>query len=155
LRLRFYELYAAFYDEQKIATANHCFSKDETINFVHADITEYAFETYDAIVMMDILHYLQPEQQKIVIEKSIRAIKPGGLIVIRDGDKELAKRQKGTELTEKFSTQIFGFNKTAGKGLSFLSGATIKQIAAANQMQCNEIDESTYTSNIIFVLKHL
>ena len=143
------------YDEQKIATANHCFSKDEAINFVHADITEYAFETYDAIVMMDILHYLQPEQQKIVIEKSIRAIKPGGLIVIRDGDKELPKRQKGTELTEKFSTEIFGFNKTTGNGLSFLSGTTIKQIAAANQMQCNEIDESTYTSNIIFVLKHL
>jgi 1-acyl-sn-glycerol-3-phosphate acyltransferase len=141
------------YDEQKIATANHCFSKAASINFVHADVMEFTFETYDAIVMMDILHYLQPEQQKIVIEKCIRHIKPGGLIIIRDGNKDLAKRQKGTELTEKFSTEIFGFNKTSG-GLYFLSGSTIKEIAASHQMECSEMDESTYTSNIIFVLKH-
>ncbi|MEP6747827.1 MAG: 1-acyl-sn-glycerol-3-phosphate acyltransferase [Bacteroidota bacterium] len=142
------------YDEQKIATANHCFSNDSTINFVHTDVMEYTFEKYDAIVMMDILHYLQPDQQKIVIEKCIRNIRPGGSIVIRDGNKDLEKRQKGTELTEKFSTEIFGFNKTAG-GLHFLSGSTIKEIAEANNMECREIDESTFTSNIIFVLKHV
>lgn len=141
------------YDEQKIATAHYCFSKDASINFVHADVMEFSFETYDAIVMMDILHYLQLDQQKIVIEKCIRHIKPGGLIIIRDGNKDLAKRQRGTELTEKFSTEIFGFNKTSG-GLYFLSGSTIQEIAASHQMECLEIDESTYTSNIIFVLKH-
>jgi uncharacterized protein len=141
------------YDEQKIATANHCFSKDANIHFVHADVMEYPFETYDAIIMMDILHYLQPDQQKIVIEKCIRHLTPGGLMVIRDGNKDLAKRQKGTALTEKFSTDIFGFNKTSG-GLYFLSGNTIKEIAAANHMECREIDETTFTSNIIFVLKH-
>ncbi len=62
------------YDEHKIATANHCFSKDGTINFICTDITEYPFRKYDAVVMMDILHYLQPAQQKSVIEKSIRSI---------------------------------------------------------------------------------
>ncbi len=142
------------YDEQKIATANHCFSKDDNINFVHADILQYPFEKYDAIVMMDILHYLQPGEQKIVIEKCIGSINPGGMVIIRDGNKDLAKRQKGTVLTEKFSTEIFGFNKTAGNGLAFLSGATIKEIAAANNMTCSEIDETRFTSNIIFVLKH-
>ncbi|MES1224012.1 MAG: class I SAM-dependent methyltransferase, partial [Bacteroidota bacterium] len=142
------------YDEQKIAVANHNFSKDASINFVHADVMEYPFELYDAIVMMDILHYLQPDQQKIVIEKCIRHIKPGGLIVIRDGNKDLEKRHKGTALTEKFSTDIFGFNKTSGEGLFFLSGNMIKEIAAANNMECREIDETTFTSNIIFVLKH-
>jgi len=142
------------YDEQKIATASHCFSKNENIRFEHADVTEYPFEAYDAIVMMDILHYLQPDQQKFVIEKCIRSIKPGGLIIIRDGNKDLGKRQRVTALTEVFSTEIFGFNKTSGKGLFFLSGSMIKEIAAAHGMECREIDETTYTSNIIFVLKH-
>ena len=103
--------------------------------------------------MMDILHYLQPDQQKIVIEKCIRHLAPGGLIVIRDGNKELAKRHRGTELTEVFSTEIIGFNKTSGNGLFFLSGSMIKEIAAAHGLECREIDETTYTSNIIFVLK--
>ncbi|MEO5682595.1 MAG: 1-acyl-sn-glycerol-3-phosphate acyltransferase [Chitinophagaceae bacterium] len=141
------------YDEDKIATANHCFSKDDGISFVHADVNTYPFGTYDAIVMMDILHYLQPDQQKIVIEKCIRHIKPGGQVVIRDGNKDLEKRQRGTALTEVFSTEITGFNKTSGKGLFFLSGSMIREIAAAHNLQCREIDETTYTSNIIFVLK--
>ena len=142
------------YDEQKIATASHCFSKDAGIRFFCADITQYQFERYDAVVMMDILHYLQPEQQKVVIEKAIRSIQPGGMIVIRDGNTDLGKRHRGTKMTEIFSTAIFGFNKTTGAGLSFLSGNTIKAIAAANNMTCKEIDETVYTSNIIFVIQH-
>lgn len=141
------------YDEEKIATANHCFSKNENIHFEHADVMAFPFASYNAIVMMDILHYLQPEQQKAVIEKCIRHLAPGGLIVIRDGNKDLAKRHRGTELTEVFSTEIIKFNKTSGKGLFFLSGSMIKEIAAAHGLECHEIDETTYTSNIIFVLK--
>jgi len=143
------------YDEQKIATASHCFSKDESINFICADVMQYPFQQYNAITMMDILHYLQPEQQKIVIEKSIRSLNPGGVIIIRDGNKDLEERHRGTQLSEVFSTEIIGFNKTSGKGLSFLSGSMIKEMAAANNMECREIDETKYTSNIIFVLKHV
>ncbi len=142
------------YDEQKIATANHCFSKDENIRFVCTDILQYNFEKYDAITMLDILHYLQPEQQKLVIQKSIDSINPGGMVIIRDGNTDLQERHKGTKLTEAFSTGIIGFNKTTDKGLSFLSGNTIREIASANNMICTEIDETKYTSNIIFVLKH-
>jgi len=142
------------YDEQKIATASHCFSKDAGINFVCADVTQYPFEKYDAITMLDILHYLQPEQQKFVIEKSIRSMNPGGMLVIRDGNKDLQERHRGTKLTELFSTDVFGFNKTSGPGLSYLSGTTIREIAAANNMVCREIDETKFTSNIIFVLTH-
>jgi 1-acyl-sn-glycerol-3-phosphate acyltransferase len=141
------------YDEQKIATANHCFGKNANTRFYHADVLDYPFETYDAIVMMDILHYLQPDQQKIVIEKCIRHLRPGGSIIIREGNTDLKKRQRGTALTEKFSTDVFGFNKTSGKGLFFLSGSRIKEIATANNMTCSGIDETRFTSNIVFVLK--
>ncbi|MBI3883410.1 MAG: 1-acyl-sn-glycerol-3-phosphate acyltransferase, partial [Sphingobacteriales bacterium] len=66
------------YDEEKIATANHCFSKDAAINFFYADVLEFEFETYDAIIICDMLHYLQPAQQKLVIEKCIRHLNTGG-----------------------------------------------------------------------------
>ena len=36
-----------------------------------------------------------------------------GIIIIREGDKDLAERHKGTKLTEFFSTRIIGFNKTS------------------------------------------
>lgn len=142
------------YDEDKIETANHCFSKNERINFVHTDVLDYAFEQYDAIILSDILHYLQPDQQKLVIEKCFRHLNYGGVILIRDGNKDLKERHKGTKLTEFFSTKFFGFNKTAGAGLSFLSAGSIKDLSTWHNMYCKEIDQTKYTSNIIFVIKH-
>ena len=141
------------YDQQKIATANHCFSKNGNIQFRFANVMEYPFEQYDSIIMSDILHYLKPEEQRLVIEKSIRHLLPGGNVIIREGNSDLRERHKGTKLTELFSTKILGFNKTSGNGLSFLSGNLIREIANTRQLDCIELDNGKFTSNVIFVLK--
>ena len=141
------------YDEEKIITANHCFSKTSKINFVYTDVLSFSFEKYDAIILSDVLHYLQPDKQKLVIEKCIHHINPGGTVIIRDGDKDIANKHKRTRFTELFSTKILNFNKTTASGLSFLSGKTIKEIAAEKNMEYSEIADSKITSNTIFILK--
>lgn len=140
------------YDEEKTIVANHCFSKDEGIRFIHADILKYDFEKYDGIIMADMLHYLHEGEQEQVLQKAIQSLSAEGVLIIRDGDKE-KKKHSGTKLTEFFSTKVFAFNKTTDLGLSFLSGSMIRNIAVANDMECTEIDETKYTSNVIFVLR--
>ncbi|MES1214371.1 MAG: 1-acyl-sn-glycerol-3-phosphate acyltransferase [Bacteroidota bacterium] len=141
------------YDEEKIKTAANCFSKNEKINFIHTDILDFSFERYNGIIISDVLHYLQQNEQKIVIERCIGSLDRGGVLVIRDGDKDLEERHKGTKLTEFFSTRLFGFNKTSELGLSFLSGKFIKEIAEIHQMEFSKVDNTKHTSNVIFVLK--
>ncbi len=141
------------YDEEKIKTARNCFSKNDRIDFEHKDVLSFSFEKYDGIVISDVLHYLQPNEQRIVVERCIESLNTGGTLIIRDGDKDLEKRHKGTKLTEFFSTRLFGFNKTNGQGLSFLSGTFIKEMADRYNMEFRRIDNSKRTSNIIFVLK--
>jgi len=140
------------YDEEKIETADHCFSKTANVNFIHADALNFNFEKYDAIILADMLHYLQPGEQIQLIDKCIASLNDGGTVIIRDGDKDIAGH-KSTRLTELFSTKIFNFNKTSGTGLSFLSGNTIREIAAQHRMSCREIANSKITSNTIFILK--
>jgi len=140
------------YDKEKIETASHCFSKTPAINFVHSDVENFNFENYDAIILADILHYLQPAQQTRVIEKCIRQLNPGGKLIIRDGDTDVAAKHKRTQLTEFFSTRVFKFNKTGEKGLSFFSGSSIRETAAMHKMECREISDSAITSNTIFVM---
>jgi 1-acyl-sn-glycerol-3-phosphate acyltransferase len=142
------------YDEEKIETANNCFDKKGNINFKFVDALEYPFENYDGIIVADMLHYLQPGQQKLMIEKCIRHLNPGGIILIREGNTDLERKHKGTRITEFFSTRLTGFNQTGNKGLSFMSGTLIKKIANEQKMECTEIDHTKYTSNIVFVLKH-
>lgn len=142
------------YDEEKIETANHCFSKNEKINFYYTDVLNFSFEKYDGIILSDVLHYLQPNQQKELVEKCIQSLNPAGTLIIRDGNKDLGARHFGTRYTEFVSTTFSGFNKTSDNGLSFLSGSFIRKIAAQQKVECIEIDQSKFTSNIIFVIKN-
>ncbi|MFZ1784342.1 MAG: 1-acyl-sn-glycerol-3-phosphate acyltransferase [Ferruginibacter sp.] len=143
------------YDEEKIDTANHCFSKTNRINFVHSDVLGFAFEKYDAIILADILHYLPDAEQKQVLGKCIANLNPGGRIIIRDGDADKTKQHKNTKLTEFFSTRVFKFNKTKDTGLSFLSGGMIRSLAAEHQLGCTEMPDSKRTSNTLFILQRL
>ncbi len=142
------------YDEEKIDTANHCFSKTDKINFVHTDVMGFPFEQYDAIIMADMLHYLQPGEQQLVITRCMDHLAPGGVVIIRDGDKDKEEQHKHTKLTEFFSTRLLNFNKTKESGLCFLSGKMIRDMAAARKMTCEEIPDSKLTSNTIFILRN-
>lgn len=141
------------YDEDKIDVANNCFGKTDMINFVHSDVMSFEFEKYDVIIIADMLHYLQPNEQKSVIEKCVINLNVGGMIIVRDGDADKEKQHKKTKITEYFSTRVLNFNKTKDTGLSFLSGTMIREIAAANNLACNEVPDSKLTSNTIFILK--
>jgi len=141
------------YDEDKIDTANNCFSKTNNINFVHGDVMGFEFEQYDAIIVADMLHYLPPAEQKLVIEKCISNLNAGGTLIIRDGDADKTSQHKKTKLTEFFSTKLLNFNKTKETGLSFLSATMIRNLAAEKNMACSEIPDSKQTSNTIFILK--
>ncbi len=141
------------YDEEKIETAAHCYLRNDQLDFYATNAMEFEFGQYDAIILADMLHYLQPEEQEQLINKCCRHVVPGGVVIIRDGNKDLEERHRGTRLTEFFSTRLIKFNKTAGKELSFLSGSFIRNLASANGFDCKEIDQTKFTSNVVFVLK--
>ncbi len=142
------------YDEEKIAVANHCFSRHDNILFLRADINEIQFGIADAIILCDVLHYLQPEQQEILVQKCMDSLSADGILLIREGNSELKNRHKRTRLTELFSTRILAFNKTAGHPLHFISGETIHEMAFRQGLDCRAFSQSEYTSNQLFVITH-
>jgi len=142
------------YDEEKIAVANHCFSRNENIRFEEADVSIMQPHASDAFILADVLHYLEPEQQLELLEKCMDRLNPAGVMLVRDGDRDLEERHGRTKLTEYFSTRFFSFNKTVHEQLFFLSGKTIQEMAARKNMHCRIIDPAKHTSNIIFVITH-
>ncbi len=140
------------YDEDKIETANHCFSKADSLRFECADITVYSLSRFDVIIMSDVLHYLGPEQQVSMLNKCSQALNPGGKIIIREGNKDLKEKHRGTELTEFFSVKLLGFNKSTHP-LSFMSGEAIRNHATRHKLDVEIVDDTRYTSNTMFVLK--
>nr|MBP6335576.1 MMPL family transporter [Bacteroidia bacterium] len=140
------------YDEEKIEIAEHGFSKPQNAEFIHDNVIDFPEGKYQSIILSDVLHYLQPQQQISLLNRCVANLASGGVFVIRDGVTDKANRHKGTRLSELFSTRIFAFNKTQKEGLSFISSDLIYELAETNGLSLKVIDNTKLTSNIIFAL---
>ena len=54
--------------------------------FVQADLRDADLAPADAIVMLDVLHYLEPDAQERLLARMHAALSPGGLLLLRVGD---------------------------------------------------------------------
>lgn len=142
---------AVDYDIDKIETARNGFLKSNNLTFIHADVTKFELTKYDSIIISDVLHYLTTAEQMDVVERCFEALLPGGRLIIRDGDRDLDARHKGTWLTELFSVKLLGFNKARNE-LNFISGQQLRQAAKERGFEVSTHDETRYTSNVIFVI---
>jgi len=143
------------YDEQKIRVANHCVLRTEDIHFVHADVSQYPLDKYDAIVISDVLHYLPVGKQKDLIFKGIESLNAGGVMLIRDADTSIKKDHFITRLSELFSTKIMGFNKTDANQLEFVPLEEIlSDISKLSGVQVQQISLQKHTSNVLFKISH-
>jgi len=140
------------YDNKKISLAKKCISNNKRIDFIAADILLYEFNRADVFILSDVLHYIPENKQEMLLEKCIRNLNQGGIILIRDADTDLEKRHKGTVLTEFFSTRM-GFNKTTNNRLYFFAGQKIEEIARKHNLKVEKIDTGRLTSNILYILR--
>lgn len=143
------------YDEEKIIIARNSFLYGDRIRFICQDIAGFPLFPCDGIFMGDVLHYLPPEIREKVIRDCIEALNPGGVIVIREGIRELKSRHKGTRLSEFFSTRITHFNQTRNerKQLWFISAEEIRAMAGAFGCAFEILDQGKRTSNVLMVIR--
>lgn len=140
------------YDEDKIAVAQNGYDKTDHLNFESKDLREVVFDSPDVVFFNDVLHYISLDDQFAVLKKVADALNENGLLFIRDGITDLSDRHAVTQRTEKYSTQIVNFNKTSGD-LSFFSSKDIFKFAEEHLFDCEMIEQSEKTSNVLFVLR--
>lgn len=143
------------YDGEKITIACQGYLKNDNISFIEEDITEFPITAHDGFLFGDVLHYLTYEEQKSILHKCIRNLRPGGVILVREGNEEKERRHKITRFTELFSTKILRFNKTKTEEgtLFFTSSVELRKIADEYGVTFEMIDQKRLTSNNFFVLR--
>lgn len=140
------------YDEEKIDIAANVYDKTENLRFTNADITDITLDEQDVIILNDVLHYLSKDDQLLFLDKCYNALRPNGLILIRDGITDLGQRHDKTELTEFFSTKIFKFNKKNSE-FHFFSSEFIRSFALTKGLHYEMREQSKKTSNVLFLLR--
>ncbi len=146
------EILAIDYDDEKIAIAKNTNPTNTQLSFSCENIAEYDIPKADAYLILDVLHYLPEELQKQVLDKCMKQLRSNGIIIIRDADADLLKRNKVAKNIEYNSTKILKFNKTE-YNLTYISGQKIIDWANKNGFKCERLDKSKYTSNITYIIK--
>lgn len=141
------------YDAEKIAIAQHGYTREERLQFVQGDISEFEFnQRYDAILLMDVLHYLSKDKQQALLIRCAQSLHEQGVLIVRDGMSDVKTKHRGTILSEIFSTKLFRFNKTTQE-LSFPSSDEMKIFAEQNNLTYTLMNDTRFTSNLMFVFK--
>lgn len=68
------------------------------------DLRTADFPTADAILLLDVLHYLPASGQEALLARTAAALAPGGVLLIRDADAAAGWRFTATRIQERFSS---------------------------------------------------
>jgi 2-polyprenyl-3-methyl-5-hydroxy-6-metoxy-1,4-benzoquinol methylase len=129
------------YDEDKIELADNCLAKNDKINFIAADVLQYTFKQSDVFIVSDVLHYMSAEKREKLLSGCFMSLRNGGMVIIRDADRDISRKHLLTRYTEFFSTS-FRFNKTTEK-LDFFSKEEIFSLSGKYGMQAEVISRTT------------
>lgn len=140
------------YDEDKLVTAQNGYDKTDNLEFRHGDVRSLMINDADVVFFNDVLHYMNRPEQLNVLRDTVNSLSDDGLIFIRDGITDLNERHNMTKRTEKYSTKIINFNKVTND-LSFFSSKDIFNFAEEQGISCEMIEQSTKTSNVLFILR--
>ncbi|SFS53349.1 1-acyl-sn-glycerol-3-phosphate acyltransferases [Porphyromonadaceae bacterium NLAE-zl-C104] len=140
------------YDEDKIAIANHNFSKTAQLRFDCTDALEYDYPSADVFVVNDMLHYMDYRSQEILLEKCVEKINDNGMIIVRDSDADRNRGHKVTRFTEMLSTRFFKFNKTEQQ-LQFPTAKQFEVFAQKHGLDLERHSNDKLTSNQVFIFR--
>ena len=144
------EIIGVDYDEEKIEIAANNYLNDGSMKFHVADISAVDLEASDAIILMDVLHYLSPEKKHVVLNNCLNSLGPNGILIIKDGLSSTTGKHQWTINSEKWSTKWLKFNKTTDE-LSFMDLPYLENWASENQLEMKILSESKDSSNTLMV----
>ncbi len=140
------------YDDEKIQIAQHSYLKESGIHFEQQDINEASLIDAEAIILMDVLHYLKEEDRHHMLMKCLPCLENHGVVLIKDALKDETEKHRWTIRSEKWSTQWLGFNKTTAP-LSFFDRASLEAWAETYGLSIRILSTSDASSNALMAIR--
>lgn len=93
------------HDERKVAQARSIAARYSALEFRVGDARE-KMPAGSNVVLLDVLHYFSPEEQRRILDHAAAAVPAGGIVVIRDAIRDGTLRYRVTAAQERFSRAI-------------------------------------------------
>ncbi len=98
------------YDSGKAQNAMRVVADLQGIQITEGDALEFSIPPCDVVTIVDLLHYYPDEVQRQLLARCAKALRPGGKLLIREGDRRNGGFSGWTRWVEKLSVKL-GWNK--------------------------------------------
>lgn len=115
--------YGIEWDQHKVAYAQRASKGLADIHIEAGDVLNCDIPNCDVITLVDVLHYHPVKAQKNILQRCAAALRPGGRVLIREGDLTNNGSSRWTRWVEQLSMRI-GWNK--GSATHFRSLADMR-----------------------------
>ena len=136
--------------ESRVRAARHALGDSARVDL--CDLRNVDLPPCSVIVMIDVLFYLDNEEQRRLIEKATGALEPGGLLLLREADADAGFVFQATKWSERIACALRG---EFGQQLHYRgAGRWIAELAGRGfSVRVEPMSEGTPFANFLFVAR--
>jgi len=98
------------WDREKVRCGLHASRGLPAVEMVEGDLQAFALPACDVITLVDVLHYYEAHRQEEILKRCRAALRPGGRLLIREGDGARPGGASFTRTIERCATRM-GWNR--------------------------------------------
>jgi uncharacterized protein (DUF2062 family)/SAM-dependent methyltransferase len=137
------------WDVRKTGLAERAAKRDA--HYFEADVRVVSWPPADTILLADVLHYLAPDEQDVVLERAAASLRPSGRLLIREVEEERGWRTAFTRTAERIG-RLVGCNK--GVRLHFRPIAQLVAKLESLGLACTTTAAGTELLSNVLVVAH-
>jgi uncharacterized protein (DUF2062 family)/SAM-dependent methyltransferase len=138
------------WDASKVACGQAAADGLPGIELVEGDVRAFPLPACDAITLVDMLHYYDPDAQRALLKRCRDALRPGGRLLVREGDGARAGGARFTRAVEAFVTRL-GWNRGPKVRFRPIGELTTDLEALGFAVRLDEVAGRMHPGNVLLV----
>ncbi len=120
------------------------------VEIIEGDLHVTPLPTCDVITLVDVLHYYETDRQEALLKRCRGALKPGGRLLIREGDGSRRGGARWTRLVETWATRL-GWNQGPAVRFRPISELRTSLVKLGFRVDEHEVAGRYHPGNVLLV----
>jgi 2-polyprenyl-3-methyl-5-hydroxy-6-metoxy-1,4-benzoquinol methylase/uncharacterized protein (DUF2062 family) len=140
------------WDAEKIAVGQQAAADLHKVSLRRADIHQSELPACEVVTLIDVLHYYEPAQQDALLLRIVAALRPGGLLLIRETD---PARRGGAGLTRLIERAMVRLGWNLGPKVAYRSIGALRSFleSLGFTVEISELAATTHPGNVLLTCR--
>lgn len=137
------------YDEKRLDVARRALGHAPDVRFIGGDVRQADLPLADVVTCLDVLHYLDDAGQDSILTRLAAVLRPGGTLLVRDGESGLGMRSWLTLWSERIAV-FLGRHRGVTVNLRPRSATIATLEAEGLAVEARDCRDGTVLANVLF-----